>query len=393
MNIKRELNLLPLLKKKSLFLFGPRATGKTTLINLELKNKCIFIDLLKGSYFLELSANPSSLEMIVDAEMEKYANSIPVVIDEIQKIPSLLDEVHRLIEKRRITFLLTGSSARKLRREGANMLAGRAWRADLFPLTSQEIPNFKLERALQYGTLPPVWMSKEPSEDLEAYVNTYLKEEIQLESNIRNLPAFSRFLKVAAFQSGQLINFAQTASDAAVAETTVKSYFQILQDTLLGFTLEPFLETRKRKAIATSKFYLFDNGVRNTLLRVEYLDRNSDLWGTAFETFIGQELRAYLSYRRIKKDLTFWRSTSQFEVDFAIGSDIAIEVKATSKVHNKHLKGLKALSEEGIFKRFYLVSNDKISKKIPLSKDVNVILMPWDTFLEQLWKDKLILYP
>jgi predicted AAA+ superfamily ATPase len=334
-------------------------------------------------------ANPSNLEQIIDSKLEEFKTSVPIVIDEIQKVPPLLDEVHRLIEERGLRFLLTGSSARKLRRDGANMLAGRAWRADLFPLTTREIPKFNLEKAIRFGTLPPVWNSDSPEEDLEAYVGTYLKEEIQIESNIRNLPAFSRFLKVAAVQSGQLINFAQMASDAAVAETTIKSYFQILQDTLLGFTLEPFIETKKRKAIATAKFYLFDNGVRHTIMRTKFVDRNSDLWGTSFETFIGQEIRAYLSYRRIKKDLTYWRSTSKFEVDFAIGSDTAIEVKATTKVADKHLSGLRALAEEGIFRKFYLVSNDKVPKKIAIGPKLYIHLMPWSLFLDKLWADDI----
>jgi len=373
-----------------MFLFGPRATGKSTLIRSQLKEQCVYIDLLKSSLYTELVANPAQLEPMITAQMRQHRTPVPIVIDEVQKIPILLDEVHRLIEEKKYRFLLTGSSARKLRREGANMLAGRAWRSDLFPLTSAEIPEFDLDRALRYGTLPPIWTSDSPEDELDAYVDTYLKEEIQIESRLRNLPAFVRFLKVAALQSGQLINYAQLASDAAIPETTLKSYFQIMQDTLLGFTLEPFLASKKRKAIATAKFYLFDNGVRNTLLRVEKLERHSDLFGVAFESLIGLELRAYLSYHRIKKELTFWRSLSQFEVDFLIGSDVAIEVKATERVTPKHLKGLSALAEENIFNRFIVVSQDEIEKEVTIADGQTVLLLHWRSFLDRLWRGEFI---
>ncbi len=390
MNYKRILQIGSLLTKKSMFLFGPRATGKSTLIRSQLKEQCVYIDLLKSSLYTELVANPAQLEPMITAQMRQHRTPVPIVIDEVQKIPILLDEVHRLIEEKKYRFLLTGSSARKLRREGANMLAGRAWRSDLFPLTSAEIPEFDLDRALRYGTLPPIWTSDSPEDELDAYVDTYLKEEIQIESRLRNLPAFVRFLKVAALQSGQLINYAQLASDAAIPETTLKSYFQIMQDTLLGFTLEPFLASKKRKAIATAKFYLFDNGVRNTLLRVEKLERHSDLFGVAFESLIGLELRAYLSYHRIKKELTFWRSLSQFEVDFLIGSDVAIEVKATERVTPKHLKGLSALAEENIFNRFIVVSQDEIEKEVTIADGQTVLLLHWRSFLDRLWRGEFI---
>lgn len=383
----RQLDLSALVKKKSVFLLGPRATGKTTLVRSQLKDRCMVIDLLRSTVYMELLANPSLLEAMIAAQP---SNRI-IVIDEIQKIPALLDEVHRLIEEKGAQFVLTGSSARKLKRDGANMLAGRAWRAELMPLTTSEVPNFKVDRALRYGTLPSVWKSDSPEEDLDAYVSTYLKEEIEIEARLRNLPAFSRFLKVAALSSGQMINFAQMASDAAIAETTLKSHFQILQDTLLGYLVEPFVGTKKRKAIATAKFYLFDNGVRHTLLRTEGLDRNSDLFGSSFEAFIANELRAYLSYKRIKKDLTYWCSRSQFEVDFLVGTNVAIEVKASRRATDHHLRGLAALAEEKIFKDYYLVSHDPIARIADIGSGKQATLVPWDDFLTRLWQGKVVL--
>ncbi|MGK5083432.1 ATP-binding protein [Bdellovibrionota bacterium FG-1] len=382
----RALDLRPLIAKKSLLFFGPRATGKSTLIRSQLNERCFVIDLLKSRYYADLLADPAGLENLIEAQTRADI----VVIDEVQRIPALLNEVHRLIEEKGIRFLLTGSSARKLRREGANMLAGRAWKAELFGLTWTEIPDFKLDFALRYGTLPAVWQSESPENDLDAYVTTYLKEEIEIESRLRNLPAFARFLKVSALSDGKLINFSQIASDSAIPETTVKSYFQILQDTLLGFSLEPFTATRKRKAIGTAKFYLFDNGVKHTILGTEQLDRNSDLYGSAFESFLGNELRAYLSYRRIKKDLLFWRSKSQFEVDFVVGEQLAIEVKATSRVTEKHLRGLTALAEEEIFENFYLVSQDPVARTANIGSGKKALLLPWGEFLARLWADKLL---
>lgn len=386
----RQIDLKRLLEQKSFFFMGPRATGKSTLIRTQFEGSALIIDLLKSQLYTRLLADPSELEEMINAEPQFSW----VVIDEIQKIPALLDEVHRIIESkafgdRKIRFLLTGSSARKLKRSGANMLANRAWRAELWPLTTGEITNFKLQKALQYGTLPLVWLSSFPEEELDAYVTNYLKEEIEIECNIRNLPAFARFLKIAAQSSGQLMNYAQVGSDSAVAETTVKSYFQVLQDTLLGFSLEPFTETKKRKAIGTAKFYLFDNGVRNALLHSFALDRNSDSYGTAFESFLANELKAYLSYRRIKQPLCFWRSTSQYEVDFVVGTTAAIEVKATSRVTDRQLRGLFALSEENKIRDFYLVSQDSVARTVNLSSKYKALILPWQEFLKRLWTDQL----
>lgn len=383
MEFKRILNLPDLLSKKSFFLFGPRSTGKTYLIKQQLSEKAIILDLLKTDFYLRLSANPSELENIVNADIDK--KSI-VVIDEVQKIPELLNEVHRLIEdNREIRFLLTGSSARKLRSSHADMLAGRAWTARLFPLTWSEIPDFDLNRYLRYGGLPQVYPSLDPAEELDSYVDTYLKEEIRAEGLIRNLPPFSRFLKTAALSNGNVLNFTKIADDSQVPPSTVREYYSVIEDTLIGFTLEPWTFSKKRKAIQTAKFYFFDTGVTHTISGTKVLDRNSNLYGNSFEQFIVMEIRAYLNYRRIKDPMTFWRSTHGYEVDILVGDHTAIEVKATRKTSVKDFKGLKALAEENVFKKLYLVSQDKISKR-----EGNITTIHWKEFLQHLWNDRIL---
>ncbi len=361
------------------------------MIRSQLQGRAVIIDLLRSTVFTRLAAEPDELESMIEAELRRANYEQPwVVIDEIQKLPELLDCVHRLIEERRWHFLLTGSSARKLRRGGANLLAGRAWRAELFPFVSAEVDFTDLDRCLRYGTLPAVWFSKDPVEELDAYVGTYLNEDIRAEGLIRKIAPFSRFLKVAALSAGQLINYAQIASDAAVSESTVREHVSVLEDTLLGFVLEPYTATRKRKAIQTGKFYFFDPGVMHHLRGTESLDRNSDAYGLSFESFIATELRAYLSYRRLKHTLAFWRSTHQHEVDFTIGTHAAIEVKATQRTTERHLSGIKALSEEGIFQKFYLISQDPIERVIPLGPETQVQAMHWRSFLKALWSDEIV---
>jgi predicted AAA+ superfamily ATPase len=381
----RTLDLAGLLKKKSLFLFGPRGTGKSFWIRQTLGHvpDVLYVDLLDSDNFLRLSARPRDLESLHPSG--KFGAKDRVVIDEIQKVPSLLDEVHRLIETRGCRFLMTGSSARKLRHGAVNLLAGRAWRAEFFPLVSQEIPDFDLERCLRFGSLPAVLKSDEPKEDLKAYVSTYLREEIMAEALVRKAAPFHRFLKVAALSNGELINYASIASDAAVPATSVQDHYEVLVDTLLGFRLEPWKASKKRKAIATAKFYFFDTGVWHALLGTQSLDRNSDLYGKSFEQWLGQELRAYLSYRRRDEELAFWRSTSGYEVDYLVGDQVAIEVKATQRVSDRDLRGLLAIQEENVFKKLILVSQDRTE-----THREGVRCLHWSTFLAELWGDELL---
>ncbi len=382
MELKRLLNLAELLEKKSFFLLGPRSTGKTYLIRQQLREKALILDLLRTELFLRLNESPSELEGIIFSQPR---DTRIVVLDEIQKIPELLDEVQRLIEEKHLQFLLTGSSARKLKKGRANLLGGRAWTAHLYPLCWAEMPQFNLDRYLRYGGLPHVVTSSNPEEELDAYVQVYLKEEILAEGLIRKIPPFSRFLKTAALSNGTQLNFTQIGNDCGVSPSTVREYYAILEDTLIGFLLEPWTASKKRKAIQTAKFYFFDTGVTHTIAGTKTIDRNSNIYGNSFEQFIGMELRAYLDYRRIKEPLSFWRTTHDFEVDYLVGDRVAIEVKATKKVTGRDLKGLLALQEEGIFKNFYLVSHDRIE-----SKKENLHLLHWETFLDKLWKDQLI---
>lgn len=379
MEIPRHLRLPELLEKKSFFLFGPRATGKTTLIRRQLPNSALVIDLLDSRNYLTLSARPYELESIIKARAHDC-----VVIDEIQRIPDLLNEVHRLIESQGITFLLTGSSARKLRRGQANLLAGRVWEARLFPLCWKEIPRFDLDRYLRYGGLPAVYLSDYPEEELNAYVNTYLSEEIQAEGLVRKLPPFSRFLETIALASGEMINLTSLGNDCQVAPSTVRQYLSLLEDTLLGFMLPAWTKSKKRKAIRRAKFYLFDPGITHTLCGTEHLERNSNLYGKAFEHFIGMELRAWLSYRRDRRALSYWRSTHGQEVDFVIGSDLAVEVKASARIGPADFRGLRALQQEGIIERLFLVSQDPLAR----NKD-GIQAMHWEEFLDALWSDGL----
>lgn len=382
MDIERELSLPILLEKKSHFLLGPRSTGKTTLIRQQLPN-ALTINLLKSDYEFRLSNHPEELEALID---DRGGNPGIIVIDEVQKAPQLLNEVHRLIEERKLKFLLTGSSARKLKGETANLLAGRAWMAHLFPLTWHELKTrFKLERYLRYGGLPQVYLGENPEDELNAYVHTYLYEEIRAEALVRKIPAFSRFLEVAALSSGQLVNFTEIGNDVALSPSTVREYYQVLEDTLMGFLLPPWTKSRKRKAIQTAKFYFFDMGVAHALSRTRDLDRNSDLYGRSFEHFIGMELRAFNDYRQKKMDLRFWRSINGQEVDFILNDEAAIEVKATRRVSPKDLKGLQALIEEGKIKKYYLVSQDPI----PAVRQ-KIHCLPWNQFLEKLWRGEVI---
>ncbi len=370
--VPRLLNLEELLRQKSHFLFGPRQTGKTFLARRMLKN-ARFYDLLDSSTYLALSQNPGRI-----AEEVSSLDRI-VVIDEIQRIPGLLNEVHRLIEERGIRFLLTGSSARKLRRGGVNLLGGRARTRHLHPLTYRELKGgFDLNRVIESGLLPSIYFSDNPGADLKAYAGTYLQQEIVAEGAARNIPAFSRFLGVAAFCNAMIVNFTNVANDAQVARTTVYEYFDILKDTLLLHELPAWRQSKKRKPIASSKYYFFDVGILATLQGREFRPRTPE-FGEAFETYLMHELICYRDYVS-EEPLSYWRSTSGFEVDFIIGGHTAIEVKAKQNLSPVDLKSLNALSEEKKLKRYLCVSMEPRRRRIG-----DVIVLPYKEFLEELW--------
>lgn len=296
-------------------------------------------------------------------------------------VPDLLNEIHWLIENTGASFLMTGSSARKLRRGHANLLAGRAWRYAMTPLCWIETEGFDLEQILVSGLLPPHFLSPDPIQDLRAYVADYLKEEIAAEAMTLNIPAFSEFLRVAALTSGELLNYTNVGRETGVSAKVVRNYFQMLEDTLLGFRVSPWRKSKKRRLIETEKFYLFDVGVAN------YLARRTPRIGTpefghAFEHYILMELKAYQAYRNPELDIRYWRTSTGFEVDFILGDmDAAVEIKGTRRVHEGHTRGLRALLEEYAVKRAIIVSLEKEPKRL----DTTFEVLPWQVFLEALW--------
>ena len=372
MYIPRILELSDSLKKKSLFLFGPRQTGKSSLIRHTLPKAKVF-NLLDQATFLKLSVSPTFIRETLTPKDKS------VVIDEIQKLPQLLDEVQLLIEEKGVHFLLTGSSSRALKRRGINLLGGRARSRFLHPFIFNELKDFDLIQALNRGLIPSIYFSDSPQEDLKAYCGDYLQNEILAEGLTRNPPAFSRFLEVAAMSQGKLINFTEIANDSQVKLTTVREYFQILQDTLIAVEVPAFLKTKNRKAIQTSKFYFFDVGVAGSLATRGIISGKSPLFGEAFETYLFHELCAFKDYTK-KESLQFWRSASGFEVDFILDEHIAIEVKGKSIITEKDLRGLKALREEKLMKKYFLVSLEKDIRKVD-----GIECYPWDRFLQMLW--------
>ena len=371
----RILDLRALVQHRSVFLFGPRQTGKTTFVRGAFPDAAIY-DLLEADTFRQLSTHPEHLRQTLDP-----ARRI-VVIDEIQKCPELLDEIHLLIERNRsLRFVLTGSSARKLKRGGANLLAGRARMARLHPLVSREIKGDRLLDRINRGSLPAFLDAAQPQQDLQAYVGTYLREEIQAEGLTRSIGHFGRFLDVAGLTNGEQINFTAVASDAGLAPSTVREHYRILEDTLVGDQLPAFRRTRTRKAVATAKFYFFDVGVANTLRRTGAIQPGSEAYGRALEHLIFLELRGWLDYQGQDTPLTYWRSQSQIEVDFLVGDTVAIEVKAKSRVSARDYKGLHALAEEIPLRRKLVVCHEPR----PRRDDHGVEILPVQQFMDALW--------
>jgi uncharacterized protein len=376
--IRRAFDLrLP--KGRSAFLWGPRRVGKSYWIRQHLAAAPL-VDLLQADVYGEYAARPSLLR-------ERFADAGRplIVIDEVQKVPALLDEVHWLIENRSQGFLLTGSSARKLRRGHANLLAGRAWRRHLMPLTSAEIDRIDLERVMASGLLPPHFLSADPLEDLRAYVGDYLKEEVAAEALTSNIPAFAEFLRVAAVTSSELLSYTNIARESGVSAKVVRSYLEILEDTYLGYRIAPWTKAKNRRLILTEKFYLFDVGVANYLARRQPRLGSAE-FGKAFEHFILMELKAYQAYRRPELEIRFWRTASGFEVDFVLGElDVAVEVKGGPRVHDGDLAGLRALAEEHRLRRAIVVSLERQPRTVP----PGIEILPWKAFLGQLWNGDL----
>ncbi len=366
---------------ESLFLWGARQTGKSTLLKVCYPDS-LYFDLLLSDVFERLRRNPVVLRETILASVV----SGPVIIDEVQKIPELLNEVQWLITNKNIQFILSGSSARKILRSGANLLGGRALRYELYPLVYKEIPDFDLIRALNHGLLPRHYLSNKPEKLISAYLGSYLRDEIMAEAKIRNIASFSQFLEAAAFSNGEIVNYTNIASECGVSAPTVKEYFQILEDTLTGRFLPSYQKKPKRRVIRAPKFYYFDIGIANYLLKRKSVVLGSETFGHAFEHFIYHELYTYSSYSELNFPISYWRTASQIEIDFVLGEhQVAIEVKATQQANSRHLKGLKSFAEEYNVKKLILISNDPFPRQIG-----NISILPWKVFLDKLWSGEII---
>lgn len=370
-----------------MFLLGPRQTGKTSYIKNQLLKDVevgLFWTLLDGRLRVRLESDIGLLRQEVEV---RGLHDCLIVIDEIQKCPQLLDEIQFLIEERNIIFLMTGSSARKLKNVNTNLLGGRATERHVHPFVYPEIgdrADYNLHNIFETGLMPSIYMSEDPEEDLAAYTNTYLTEEIAAEGAARNIPAFSRFLMVAALTNTQILNYTNIANDCKISSQTVKQWYDVLEKTLIGYRIESYTKTVKRKAFASPKFYFFDIGVARYFKDSSVPDENSTEFGEYFEQLICMELKAWIDYKCPRSKLTYWRSLSMNEVDFCLDDDIAIEVKSSKNITENHLKGLKALREENIFKRFIVVCQEEHPR---MSDGIEIV--PWKYFLDQLWRGNL----
>ena len=379
---KRQLSL-PAAGKETFFLWGPRQTGKTTLLRAYYPD-ALWIDLLLADEFRRYLHNPE----ILREQLATRPAVRQVVIDEVQKVPQLLDEAHWLHEHRKIRFALCGSSARKVKRGQANLLGGRAVRYELHGLTAQELGrDFNLTRLLNHGYLPNIYQSDNPRPLLNGYVADYLKEEVAAEGLVRNLPVFSEFLNVAVLSDAELVNFSTIARDCGVSSPSIKGYFKILEDTLLGRWLPAYTRRPKRRVIGAPKFYFADVGMVNHLARRGELHPKSELYGKAFENWIFHELIAHNSYSQAFAELSYWRLTSGMEVDFIVNDmELAIEAKATAKVTADHLRGLRAIKEDQRrIKQRILVCLERTSRRT----EDGILILPAGEFCDSLARGDL----
>lgn len=376
---------LDLPERQSAFLWGARKTGKTTLLRSEFPGS-IWYDFLQTDLFLDFTKKPSLLREQLMAQ-EDRSLAAPVILDEVQRVPQVMDEVHWLIENRGIRFILCGSSARKLKRGGGNLLGGRAWRYELFPLVTAELKEYDLLTVLNRGLIPGHFLDSRYSKSLQAYVQDYLKEEVFAEGLTRNVPAFSRFFDAMGYSHGELINYSAIARDCGVDSKTVREYYQILVDTLMGRMIEPFKSRQKRQVISlASKFYLFDVGVAGAVTRRRIPEERGEQFGRAFEHFILMEILAYKAYHDLDFRINFWRTKTGLEVDFILGEgEVAIEVKGSGRVDHRDLYPLSVFADESSVSKAIVVCNEnqaRIHDKIRI--------LPYRRFLEELWEGKII---
>ena len=377
-----ELDLPP---KQSAFLWGPRKSGKSTYLKERFPHSLVF-DFLNTDLVLEFSKRPALLReqlLAKDASVLKQ----PIILDEVQKVPHILDEVHWLIENKGLRFILCGSSARKLKRGQANLLGGRAWRYKMFPLVSAELEQMNLLRVLNHGLVPDHYLQDQYPKLLKAYTTDYLKEEVFAEGLTRNIPAFSRFFEAMGYSHGELTNYSNIARECGVDSKTVKEYYQILEDTLLGIRIAPFKKHQSRQVIGQApKFYLFDVGVAGALIHRQLTQERGELFGKAFEHFILMEIRAHRSLRELDYAINFWRTKSGLEVDFVLGNgEVAIEVKGTNRIDSRDLRPLMAFRDEYAPRKTLVVCNERVERIYE-----RIRILPWRVFLRDLWEGKII---
>ncbi|MBU4253606.1 MAG: AAA family ATPase [Acidobacteria bacterium] len=382
--VKRILDIdLP--PKQSAFLWGPRKIGKSFYLKDTFPDSLLF-DFLKTDLVLEFTKRPSLLREQILAKSENLLK-FPIILDEVQKVPPIMDEVHWLIENKGLSFILCGSSARKLKRGKANLLGGRAWRYEMFPLVTRELGDVDLLRILNQGMIPDHYLQDHYQKSLRGYIRDYLKEEVFDEGLTRNIPAFARFFDAVGYSHGELINYSNIARDCGVDAKTVKEYYQILIDTLLGRMVEPFKRKQSRQIITKApKFYLFDVGVAGNMVKRHLLEEKGELFGKAFEHFIFTELAAHSSYSDLHYTINFWRTRSGQEVDFILDEGrIAVEIKGKSHIDSKDMKGLVAFIDEYSPQKALIVCNEKMER---LHGEIRIY--PWRKFLNDLWEGRII---
>lgn len=385
----KRLLKIDLPKNQSAFLWGARKTGKSTYLKQHFPNS-IYYDFLKSDEYLRYSKAPYKLrEELLALKLNNSQRIHHVIIDEVQKVPQILDEVQWLIENANASFILCGSSARKLKRTGANLLGGRAWKYHFFPLVYSEITDFDLLKILNQGCIPAHYLTKNIKKTLKSYIEDYLVHEIKVEGLVRNLPAFARFFDIMPFSNGEIINFTNIAREVGIDAKTVKEYFYILEDTLLGYFIYPYNKKVKRELIISQpKFYLFDVGLYTYLSKNNCEAIEGAQAGKVLENYILQEIVAYNSMMDRENKINYWRTKTGLEVDFLIEEKFAIEVKVSNHIHPSHLNGLKALNEELSIDKSIIVCMEPKERLIQI-KDNYIRIMPVELFLKELWQGNI----
>lgn len=376
---------LELPEGQSAFLWGPRKTGKSTWLKQTFPDSIVF-DFLKTDVAFDYIRNPALVRERLYPVMEQ-ALAAPVILDEVQKIPAILDEVHWLIENEGLRFILCGSSARKLKRGQANLLGGRAWRYEMFPFVYPELKDANLLQILNHGLIPSHYLQQNYRQSLRAYVRDYLKEEVFNEGLIRNITAFSRFFEAMGYSHGELVNYASIGRDCGMDSKSVKEYFQILVDTLLGTYVTPFKKRQHRQVIGKApKFYLFDVGVAGQLQNRKIDEARGEHFGRALEHYIFMELNAHRAYQDLHYEINFWRTKTGLEVDFILANgEVAVEVKGSNRIDNHDLKSIRAFQNEHKAKFAIVVANEKQERKVG-----DITILPWQVFLDRLWSGKIL---